>query len=610
MSPSTVFATPPVSFVTETENEEGEAESSRTTAVGIHSGEGVKGEGRGVWVWSGEEGEKRAIALEQPVQSLHALNGGWPLLAVGAAASLHLINEDGSVKVLQKPRGKARILAAGVEGNRVVLADEHGRVYAFSLDHDGGRAELAADVTLGKEPLSLLAASVGGGVLTAIDSNNRVHVRKITDLEAGGGSIPLAHPCTPAAIVSLGMAGRPIAALAVPHPFPSVALVSPLPDLPAALATQAISSGTTQITHLAVLSQAPGTYTLGTVLSHPGSDGSGRSVIHVLDVSVPESGIGLSSLIGSAEATAEVFSQRTQPHGAVDKMLEGLRTSLAANTPEKAEKSFQYWLDEEDKKATAHAHGSGKRQATIPESVVRRVVSAVFDAALETKGKSKGPYAGRIISTLAERRLLSDDMYAGGLVLGALLPVGDWRNISRLVRSSPALPSKATVGLIQHALEGKSGPSLSQVLEDILSGPEPDPAYRAELRALSPTDALKVLEQYLAWAEAHTSRGDGLESWPERQSAKDLPPLAALVQHASMLLDAQLGNLVTLPTAQAVIERFKAAIEPALAAQNDYRRLKAPVEATLRAGRERADARRKDESEEQVGKWRVEDFVF
>lgn len=600
----------------ESESEEG---SSRVTAVGIHSGEGVKGEGRGVWVWKGEEGEKRSIALEQPVQSLHALSGGWPLLAVGAAASLHLIQEDGSVQALQKPRGKARIIASGVEGNRVVLIDEHGRVYAFSLDLGAGRAELSADVTLGREPLSLLAASVGGGVLTAIDSNNRVHVRKVSDLETGSGSIPLAHPCTPAAIVSLGMAGRPLAALAVPHPSPSVALVSPLPDLPAVLATQAISSGTTQITHLAVLAQAPGTYTLGTVLAHPSADG-GRCVIHVLDVSVPEAGIGLSSLIGSADATAAVFAQRTAPHSAVDKMLDGLRTSLAANTPEKAEKAFHYWLDEEDKKVPGH----GKRHASVPETVVRKVVAVVFDAALGVKEKgdksdagktepkkARGPYAGRIVATLAERRLLSDDMYAGGLVLGALLPVGDWRTIARLVRSSPALPSRATVGLIQHALEGKSGPSLPQVLEDVLSGPEPDPAYRAELRALPPAEALRVLEQYAAWAEAHTARGDGLESWPERQHQKDLPPLAALVQHASMLLDAQLGNLVTMPQAEATLARFRDAIEPALAAQNDYRRLKAPVEATLRAGREKADDRRKkDDTEEQVGKWRVEDFVF
>lgn len=597
-----------MSFIQESADEEGEP--SRVTAVGIHSGEGVKGEGRGVWVWAGEEGEKRTIALEQPVQALHALNGGWPLLAVGAAASLHLISEDGSVQALQKPRGKARILASGVEGKRAVLVDEHGRVYAFALDAGAPRAELSADVTLGKEPLSLLAASVGGGVLTAIDGNNRVHVRRVAELESGSGSIPLAHPCTPAAIVSLGMAGRPLAALAVPHPSPSVALTSPLPDLPAVLATQAISSGTTQITHLAVLSHSAGQYALGTVLSHPGSDGSGRSVIHVLDVSVPEGGIGLSSLIGSADATAAVFAQRSAPHGAVDKMLEGLRTSLAANTPEKAEKGFQYWLDEEDKKAAAHAHGGGKRQAVVPESVVRRVVTAVFDAALEAKGKTK-PYAGRIVAALAERRLLADDMYAGGLVLGALVPVGDWRSIARLVRSSPALPSRAVVGLVQHALAGKGGPALAQVLEDVLSGPEPDPAYRAELRALAPADALRVLEQYAAWAEAHAARGDGLDAWPERPAAPG-PALPALVNHASMLLDAQLGHLVTLPQAEATITRFRSAIEPALAAQNDYRKLRAPLEATIRAGRERADDRRKrnEEGEEQVGKWRVEDLVF
>lgn len=213
------------------------------------------------------------------------------------------------------------------------------------------------------------------------------------------------------------------------------------------------------------------------------------------------------------------------------------------------------------------------------------------------------------------------------------------RNISRLVRTSPALPSRTSVALLAHALkEGK--PGVSTTLEDILHGPSPDPAYRAELRRQIDSDgALRMLETYTLWAESHVQLGDGLDVWPDRPPKSSIPPFSAVIAHASALLDAQLPVLMSVPAAEELLLRLQAALGPAMAAQNDYRRIRAPVDAALRHARVlAAEARAREDrdassggksrgsrkptprhrvessapglSEEAVGKYRVEDIVF
>lgn len=183
------------------------------------------------------------------------------------------------------------------------------------------------------------------------------------------------------------------------------------------------------------------------------------------------------------------------------------------------------------------------------------------------------------------------------------------------------------MALLAASLKPESALRLSSTLDDILGGPTPDPAFRAELRRqLTGSDALLVLNQLVAWAEKHVERGDGLASWPNKpERGERIPSLASVVAHSSHLLDAHLPSLMAMEEAEPLLQRLSEALSPALAAQQDYRRLRAPVDAALRSHRatvkeqEKADADKKRRAfrtakagitDEAVGKYRVEDFVF
>ncbi|KAL1413461.1 hypothetical protein Q8F55_001229 [Vanrija albida] len=657
--PSTVFATAPVSFVPPAGEDDAMDGGERVTAVGVHSGDGVRGEARALWVWCGDEGERKTVALETAVHSLHPTAGGWPLVAVGADGALALVSSDLTVSPLARKDKAARTLAAAVVGRRVAVVDQRGRARVYTID--GDRAELALDVALVPEH-GLLAADINDdGVITAIDTLNRVHSRRVADLESAraGDGVPLAHPSTPAVALSLPVLsatpGRALAAIAVPSPSPTVALVVPSPELPAVLASTAISTAAaTGITHLAVLARPGPTHiVLGMVLAHPdaGSATAGRSVIHVSDIHLPPNGVGLSLLVGNAAKAGAVFSlpgASSLPQLA-EKMVDAVTAALGDADVERAEKAFAAWLEAEDK-----SHGP---KAKPTEAVVRRLITAVFSTALPKKDKADkeveavpaaaapkgklkapGPYAGKIVSTLVDRRVVTDAMWPGGLILAGLVPAGDWRSISELVKHSPALPSRTLVALLALSLEPSPAVALGSVLQDVLAGPQPDPSYRAHLRTgIDGKGALRILEHLAKWAEVHADLGDGLSAWPQ-QPQKIKPTLDAVVAHSSLLLDAQLPTLITLPESEKLLTRLNDALAPALAAQQNYRRLLAPIDATL-AANAKAQRKAKEEAaaaaaaarnqgkgkppggrkpvvagpglaDEVVGKWKVEDFVF
>jgi hypothetical protein len=203
------------------------------------------------------------------------------------------------------------------------------------------------------------------------------------------------------------------------------------------------------------------------------------------------------------------------------------------------------------------------------------------------------------------------------------------RNVSHFVRKSQSLPSSTAVGLLAHSLSTDE-PALTSALDDIVSGPSPDPAYRAALRrGIDGAGALRVLSLLVEWAEAGSAVSDGLDVWPERAPRTATPALASVIAHASALLDAHLPSLIPMPDAEPLLLRLQEALAPALAAQADYRRLRAPVDAALRLakpekkeataaaatqhGRKsaaRVESKTPGLTEEAVGKYRVEDIVF
>ncbi|BEJ11039.1 hypothetical protein CspHIS471_0104610 [Cutaneotrichosporon sp. HIS471] len=568
--PSTGFTSAPLSFVPEDDEEK------RVTAVGVTS----QKDGNAIWVWVGEE-DKRSVAVD--AIGIHGHE--WPLVVVGSTGALSLLDAELQLTSLKSAGSKAgKVLSSALVGSRLVVIDDRGKVIVYALDVEAGSVSLLSETSSAS---GYLAASAGE-IVMAIDSNNRLHARKLSEILESAEEAPgvaLSNPTTPLGVLSLPYE-RPVAALTTSHGGAGVTIVSASADLPAALATSHLSTGGSQVTNLAVLSTSP--LVLGAVQTHAGVNG--RSIIHTLDVALPPR-LGLAQLLGSASATADVFRLAPQASGGADKLLEAVGTALKAGDAARAESTFSTWLEDEEKRAPG-------RRFVIPESVARRLVDMVL---------ANKPYAGKIIHTLIDRRQLHEGMREGG-VASALLTV-DRRAVSRLLRNNPALPSRSVVALLV---------ADDKVLEDVVSGPAPDPAYRAELKRQVSADAAgRMLVQLTAWAEAHSTRDDGLGAWLTKQPKSSLPPLKAVVAHASALLDAHLPNLLE---KEDELARLSEAIAPAMAAQVDYRRLRAPIDATLRAHavkKEEAgtDNRRRQYKQDKMadeafGKWRVEDFVF
>ncbi|GMK59580.1 hypothetical protein CspeluHIS016_0801860 [Cutaneotrichosporon spelunceum] len=569
--PSTSFTSAPLSFIPEDDEEK------RVTAVGVTS----QKDGDEIWMWVGEE-DKRSISAN----AVGVHGDAWPLVVVGSAGALSLLDAELQLTPLISTGSKAgKVLSSALVGSRAVVVDDRGKTFVYTLDVEAGSASLLTEASSAG---GYLAASAGE-IVTVIDSNHRLHARKLSDILESADEVPgtaLANPTTPLGVLSLPY-DRPVAALTTSHGGAGVTVVSASADLPAALATSHLSTGGSQVTNLAVLSTSP--LVLGAVQTHAGSNG--RSIIHTMDVALPPR-LGLAQLLGSATATADVFRLGHQASGGADKLLEAVASALKVGDAARAENTFASWLEDEEKRAPG-------RRFVIPESVARRLVDLVL---------SNKAYAGKIVHTLIDRRQLHEGLREGG-VTAALLPV-DRRAVSRLVRNKPSLPSRAVVALLV---------ADDTVLEDVVSGPAPDPVYRAELkRQLSADAAGRMLVQLTAWAEAHVTRDDGLGAWLEaKQPKSSLPPFSAVVTHASALLDAHLPNLLE---KEDELARLSEAIAPAIAAQADYRRLRAPIDATLRshaAKKEEAgtDNRRRQYKQDKMadeafGKWRVEDFVF
>ena len=250
----------------------------------------------------------------------------------------------------------------------------------------------------------------------------------------------------------------------------------------------------------------------------------------------------------------------------------------------------------------------------------------------------------------------------------------------RALRTVQTVPASTLVTLIkaiiQPPIEGSSGsrPQLRDLMLVILGLPTPSPTYRVESRkSLSVEDSTSLLTLLVEWAEMHVEkRAEGLRSWlpeegsstanpapisPSLESVGLLPSLfltqlilQQVIAHSSILLDSHLPLFVTHDPSHPLLLRLQSALEPLIAIQNQFRQLRAPVEAVLtlakreqrkqaereakraavraanvsmstgRRGRngklkekEREDRERESGTrlpEEMVGKWRVEDLVF
>ncbi|KAL7424115.1 hypothetical protein Q5752_001700 [Cryptotrichosporon argae] len=642
---STVFASAPASFYVKS-GDSIELERERVTAVAVEYGEGVKrgAGGRALWLWRGEEAaDKMVIELEAPCHSLQALEGAVPLVAV-TSAGLVLFDDELAPRALgyNTPGAvvAARVTADKAGAVRAVLVCQDGNVHVIRVDDDDVR--VVGTGSVGRE---LVRADVSeDGTIVGIDSANRVHTTHTRDLSASA-SPALALRAAAVAVLALPSPTHPLALIPSSS---SLSLVIPTASLPAVLTTTPLASAGT-VAHLALVASSPaaGTYTVAAVVAL-----DGRSVVYTADVAVPPAGVGLNLVLASRARSAQLFDLDADVGHPVDadgqgaaEMLAEIGAALSAKDARAAEDRFAAWLKKQDEATQAQAH----TKAVLPEPTVRRVVALVFGAAVSTTAKGEGDgderarvptgvYADKIVRALVDRRAVSDGMLDGGLVLAGLVPVRDIHNLTRLILSTPTLPSPTLAALLAAFLRAPD-PALPQVLDALLGAAPPDPAFRAALRRqLGVDEAARLLEHLAVRLARAAERGDGVDQWAEdgRATVKSSALIQSLITHTSHLLDAHLPSLLTYEPAAALLSRVQAALAPLLAAQLNYRRLRAPVDAALTlAARERrraAEAQAKRDAaapqhargdrkaakdvpnlapgDEVVGKWKVEDIVF
>lgn len=149
-------------------------------------------------------------------------------------------------------------------------------------------------------------------------------------------------------------------------------------------------------------------------------------MLYTCEVALPERGVGMGSLLGSKTRTGEYLevegTEKKQGKSELekkqDKVLEGLEKALKSKDVTGAQKTWRDWVAKE----------SDTAEGVFSDRFVRKVVRAVFGAALNEDNKPKGVYASEVLKDLVSRRVVSDGMWKEGVVVDGLLPLGDWVN--------------------------------------------------------------------------------------------------------------------------------------------------------------------------------------
>ncbi|RXK40670.1 hypothetical protein M231_02127 [Tremella mesenterica] len=684
VSPSTIFSTRALSYMPMSKGKEKQKDGDsqmnqldrrRITLVGVQTGENVAKdvEGNTLRAWRGEDGsEHLKIILSHSTHSLHHLAAPvCSVLVVGTQGEMTLLDDsfntysvvEGTYKRPSRHILAARVLSCTSRSAKVVLVDSNGhfvhmQVIYENLDIITTSVNSEDKLPLGDVSILDCADISGEGVITGISKSS------VPSLPDNKSYPTLIHPPSPTTILSIPpLSGRPLILLPSATPQLKLLLVTPSLALPAVVKDADLSTFFTSgsITSLSVISQVSGNiFVVGMVVLHHNSEGTeGRSVLYTCELTLPAHGVGINTLLGSQARTKLYIRSTVETHqdlnGQEASLIQSLKRALSHGNVADAENLWKEWIDKEDEKA-----GKISGKVNLREVFVEKLLHVFFEAALPDSIESAGEmnaeaktnrYAGEIIQSLISRKGVNDDMWEGGLVMGALVPSNDWDNIRRAVKYFPSLSPSVLVSLLRLCISQTSrAPPVKTLLFDILSLPTPSPQYKTELRrGLNVDEAAAMLQHLVQWAESHVEHISESFKWdldsskpPRLQSPPGIPSLDSIAIHSSVLLDAHLPSLSSHEPSQELLERLQGALQPLLELQEDLIKLRAPVEALLTlARREEKWARAREQKREagarnafsasrpkgpsgkrdgqtrgsgvlgeMVGKWRVEDFVF
>ena len=416
------------------------------------------------------------------------------------------------------------------------------------------------------------------GSADQIDSLSRLIEQDIRSQTSSDEWPFFTQPIDPPLVLPIPSSSKPLVLFPAQLPIPAIVLAHALPSMPAVLASEIISSSSTstapslpstpstvttstppasavgpagpgKIIDLSLLdSETSSTMVVGVVINyHPGS--TSRSVIYLTEINLPASGVGINHLIGS-QARTNRFLSTTSASG-MDPSKQARRGEIpeAGYRQQRFVRKFQKALKAGDIDKASEAwmrflhKAIGKQidvsspkmiQADLSASLVKAIIGIVFDAALQEAieadfdgrrrfmVRKSGVYARSVLVDLFNRGVIQDDMWPGGVVMGALLPLQDWvchllvpgrivikcqDTIQLSLARMSSLSSDVPLHLLRYlfASEADDGaPLATKLVLQILEMPPPGPTWRSGLRrSLSVSEATRLLGMLSRWLEKY-----------------------------------------------------------------------------------------------------------
>ncbi|KAI5455040.1 hypothetical protein NCC49_002314 [Naganishia albida] len=444
-------------------------------------------------------------------------------------------------------------------------------------------------------------------------------------------TVKLASVPTPSgALILMSSPGRPTSSVALFHP--SYPAVIDARDLPRSLST---------VRDVIMFSPRVAGLLVRTVSAE--DKDKEKDAVYLVDVTVPAGGIGIAQLLSSAEATARFILPTTAPTAVEETeenntvaqrdraFLSSFAQALKQDTPAAAVEVFNaYEIAEgdpfalrtkkllkirEQESRAVKSRSTGKLVGEIVRLVLENALGSQpagegeAEAEAEVVG-TRGVYPYAVVRSLIKREWVSDGMWSRGGVVRALLALGDWDSIMLALPRLPAIPSASLVAVVHAALHPPPStttttPPLPAVLEAYLGAPCSAPLHRRAIHTgLNGTsDATRVLEVFAGWLEAFRERGETGSGWgldgvthgwneDERKAGqvaqvvvgKDVP-LASLIQHTQLILDAHLPSLLAYAPAHDLIQQLHATLQPLLVSQTALLAARGTIEAFVKLNR-------------------------
>ncbi|WVO14021.1 hypothetical protein L204_101646 [Cryptococcus depauperatus] len=597
----------------------------RTTAVGV---------GKEVWIWKGNEGVKTVARISKPVLGLHHLSSTLnSILVVSSSSQFFILSDSFEPQSLTVGSSQwSELLVSKVladddpESVRLCVVDVTGRIEVTRIWIQANRVETIKEGKIGAGKFVFGDISEDG-VISVIDNQHNLYSTSLQTLSSQASPLKLLHPSPTSRLLSLHSPTLPLLLLSTNHPTPSLLLIVPSSSIPGVISITPLSSFSSSetITSLSILSHKGSVCIVGIVLSHQHAkeeSSSGRSVLYICEVVIPERGIGVASLLGTRSTTEEYLQfeqsekQKTEGEKRQDEVIKSIEQKIQAKDGKGAKKA---WTD--------YAVNT-----VLEEKFVKRVLNSCFSVALTDEGKSRGYYAQELMRDIVERGIVREGMWKDSVVVDGLLPLHDWETIQTVLSKSKTISSSTLVTLITRSFEHNSSDMpLRQLLALILALPPPGPTYRFDLhKTLSVHVATAVLDIFTEWLGAHVeASSDLLIEWDgsvPKPLEDGLPNLQSLITHSSLLLDAHLTLFLSHSPCHPSLERMQTYLDPLIQMQNEYRQMRGPIEALLTLARR--EARKAEEKaqkkggkrgkkiagerlpEQVVGKWKVEEITF